>query len=603
MILRANKQQAVTLQRTSRPKTPKPVNPTNSHSVNLNGSLRPENILQLQRTHGNKYVQRVLTKQRQPTVQRSFLGDLWDSVTETAGEMWDAAVEFMQQPIVGGEYVITDDLAYLRDEPPKLKTNGGLLPEGRHVTVLDSHKKGKKMYVLVNEKLPEHLLPSASQQGWTLFSNMSLPSSAEKAPEETPESPTTTTTTTTDVGDIEVSLPETEKAHDTARRAEATDLAALSKDEINALNMAGKTDIVKKIDNAKRELAKLQGQLKDIKKDKSINKAEKSTKKADKKQEIADQKKVIADLYAGIGQSVKAKIDIAVELGRVGLTPEKWFNKLYPSATFLGITIGGNQKVYKRKGWGGVHGEMYERLKVAEEILVTETGLTAEEIGKEMGLKRIGGLRHPKPATGSGTGVGLHSYGLAIDIGTKSGPNPYLGLHKTNDSAPVVKRATQLINGGAFDIRADAPRGEGKKRADKRVDQAGKMYDLLADASHATKIYFQFRDAEQVTLPDGQLLELSSLASAYSSATGEDLLTVAEWQEQIKADYDTITGKDTDFGKKMDPAKGFIGLDKRLVIAMTRAGISWGGLLPGAKDIMHFDYRGGTIKRGPVARL
>ena len=30
---------------------------------------------------------------------------------------------------------------------------------------------------------------------------------------------------------------------------------------------------------------------------------------------------------------------------------------------------------------------------------------------------------------------------------------------------------------------------------------------------------------------------------------------------------------------------------------LIEAGLLWGGLYSGAKDIMHFDYRSGTIKR------
>lgn len=600
------KQSVRVLQRksASNSKTSKPSSPARPGKVNLNGPLRPETILQLQQTHGNRSVQRMLaTRQTRPAVQRSMLGDMWDSVTDTAESLWDSAVDWVEEaaatPIIGSDYFVTDDLAYLRDAPPKLKSNGGVLPEGRKVTVLESHKKGKKMYVKVAERLPEELLPSASQEGWTLFSNLGM----NKNETITPAEPgTLDPVPVVDVDDIKTTLPKTEKASDVGRRREAAGLGTLSEDEKNALKAAGKEDIVNQLDTAQRAIKRLKAENGKLKKDKSLNKAERAAKKAENKKQIKAHKATIASLYAGVGSAVRAKIDMTVELGRVGLTPEKWFSKLYPSASFLGITIGGNQKVYKKKGWGGVHGEFYERLKVAEQILMTETGLSASELGKEMKIKRIGGLRHPKPATGSGGGVGLHSYGLAIDIGSTAGSNPYIGLHKTNDSAPVVERATQLVRGAAFDIRAKAPFGEGKNRTEKQVDQASKMYDLLSDSSEAFKIYFQFREAKEVALPDGTMLKLADLAGSFSKATGEDLLTVEEWQAQITADHDLLQGKNTDFGEK-GPAGGFIGLDKRLVVAMVKAGISWGGLLPKAKDVMHFDYRAGTIKRGPVARL
>lgn len=592
MTIKAKKQPAKIVQRKTPPKaTPKA---PAQQPLQMNQPLRPETVLQLQRTHGNKYVQRVLSTQR-PTIQRGWLGDMWDTVTDTVDTVWDAAMDLFDQPVIDEEYIITDKLAYLRSEPPALDPTGELIPKGQHVTVKDMHKKGNKMYVQVSHSSSEE---GVAQLGWTLFSNMSSPFKAKKKEEEASKG---TTPSTIDVDDIK--LPETEQASDVPRREFATGLAELSDEEKEALKLAGKDDIVNKIDEAKRVLVKLKADLKAIKKDKSKSKSERRTEQKAKKKEISEQNNVIADLYKGVTKDIRAKIDIAVELKRAGLTPEAWFSKLYPSAKFLGVTIRGNQKVYQKQGWGGVHAELYERLKVAEQLLMDETGLTADELGKEMGIKRIGGLRHPKPATGSGTGVGLHSYGLAIDISSTKAPNPYLGKHKTNDSAPVVKRATQLINGGAFDIRSKAPAGEGKKRADKRLDQASKMFDLLSSASNAMKVYFQFRETEQVTLPDGQLLELDTLASAYSLATGEELLSVAEWQEQMKADYDMLHSKKTDFGEKMDPAKGFIGLDKRMVMAMVKAGLSWGGLLEQAKDIMHFDYRDGTIKRRPVAQL
>jgi hypothetical protein len=37
-------------------------------------------------------------------------------------------------------------------------------------------------------------------------------------------------------------------------------------------------------------------------------------------------------------------------------------------------------------------------------------------------------------------------------------------------------------------------------------------------------------------------------------------------------------------------------LAKELVVALMNAGLLWGGEYPGAKDMMHFDWRGGTIK-------
>ena len=70
----------------------------------------------------------------------------------------------------------------------------------------------------------------------------------------------------------------------------------------------------------------------------------------------------------------------------------------------------------------------------------------------------------------------------------------------------------------------------------------------------------------------------------------------AEWQEQIKKDRENLQGA---LGK--DPEKGFLNLDKQLVMALVKAGLSWGGTLDNQKDIHHFDFRGGTIKRNAAS--
>lgn len=52
----------------------------------------------------------------------------------------------------------------------------------------------------------------------------------------------------------------------------------------------------------------------------------------------------------------------------------------------------------------------------------------------------------------------------------------------------------------------------------------------------------------------------------------------------------------TGTGTHRDPAAGFIDLSQELVEALgTQAGLFWGARYGTAKDIMHFDWRRGTI--------
>jgi D-alanyl-D-alanine carboxypeptidase len=41
---------------------------------------------------------------------------------------------------------------------------------------------------------------------------------------------------------------------------------------------------------------------------------------------------------------------------------------------------------------------------------------------------------------------------------------------------------------------------------------------------------------------------------------------------------------------------GFMDLAKNLVVALTAAGLLWGGRYQTGKDIMHFDLRTGTVR-------
>jgi len=61
------------------------------------------------------------------------------------------------------------------------------------------------------------------------------------------------------------------------------------------------------------------------------------------------------------------------------------------------------------------------------------------------------------------------------------------------------------------------------------------------------------------------------------------------WIKHQKADR-ALRGRGDLVGR--DPRKiGTMDLDERLVRALTDAGLTWGGMYKGAKDLMHFDDR------------
>ena len=223
-----------------------------------------------------------------------------------------------------------------------------------------------------------------------------------------------------------------------------------------------------------------------------------------------------------LASEAKAADALVRMLAENGQTPQTWFERINPGARFLGVPVTGS------KGYavGGVHDELYQRLAVAETVLAQETGMEPGSLGDHLGVQAIGGLRAVEPATGRGAGVGRHSLGLAIDIRSRSGPNPllrptvsYQGGQVASAEASVIERASAFVGLGRareFRIGDPATRGTGETSLEKRVTQA-------------------------------------------------------------------------------DPGKGFLNLDKRMVMALVKAGLTWGGTLDNEKDVHHFALHDATI--------
>jgi hypothetical protein len=275
--------------------------------------------------------------------------------------------------------------------------------------------------------------------------------------------------------------------------------------------------------------------------------------------------KAVTAAAAKVDRRVRAKADM--EKALVQAMPDHaddpsqavaaWFGDIVPDATFMGHAIEAEGSPCP-----GVHKELLERLKVAENDLKAQ--------GKTPTIHSIGGLRPPSPATG-GTLPSYHCFGLAIDIDASA--NPFV----RGDSEPVVQRATLLMTGREYD-----PLGTPK------ASVRAQWGDMKA-ASDALAAYFALRG-------DGAEVKIEAQLQAHPAAraTGD----AAAWKKLIEDDYTNL--KPTDTWKHGDPAKGMLSLDLDLVLALTNAGLTWGGMYPNprdGRDLMHFDWRQGTIQQ------
>lgn len=190
---------------------------------------------------------------------------------------------------------------------------------------------------------------------------------------------------------------------------------------------------------------------------------------------------------------------------------------------------------------GGIHKELADRLTLAENFLRTKpenSGLSDDEIASGIGLYSISGRRAPGIAV-SGERISYHAFGLAIDVNYRG--NPFIG--RNQNVVNIIKRATDLIYGRQINIGAPPGRLS--------LEQLRARYQ---EASDALTTYFSFLNLDRTAL------------AAHLNERGL-------------------------------PAAGFIDLSADLVEAIGRqAGLLWGGQYGGGKDLMHFDWRGGTIR-------
>ena len=186
-----------------------------------------------------------------------------------------------------------------------------------------------------------------------------------------------------------------------------------------------------------------------------------------------------------------------------------------------------------------------------------------------------------------GSTITNHAFGLAIDVNYRG--NPYIGRAGETDrrrnvpdrqftADEIIARATRLMLGREIRIRGG---------------QAGTLEEIRAryeEASDALVDYFELRDDWHGVV---------EALAARDLDTGDE--NVAQHLAQIQNDFDNPNLRadleTQDPNNPRDPMAGFIDLSADLVEALgNRARLYWGGQYQGGKDMMHFDWRGGTVR-------
>jgi hypothetical protein len=290
-----------------------------------------------------------------------------------------------------------------------------------------------------------------------------------------------------------------------------------------------------------------------------------------------------------------------------------WFDGLDPQASFLGLRI---RPSSAGEAWG-VHSQLAQRLHAAEQVLI-KSGETPAAAAKRLQIKSISGMRVPKVPTGKTSGASMHCFGLAVDIDHES--NPFVGNNdKRTDKRPdggpsiqIIERATLLLAGAAHDPMRPPVELTGKHRTDSADDRAARaeraiaQFRLLSQDSQQVKQYLSMTPDELARAVSEAATKLAGWQEAVTTAkhahppSWAGQVTDAGWWARMH-EQDRRQARSGDFGYGADPANsGFMTLTEEVVSALVGAGLTWGGVYNGAKDLMHFDLRTATIGGRPV---
>ncbi|HKD96671.1 MAG TPA: M15 family metallopeptidase [Micromonosporaceae bacterium] len=292
---------------------------------------------------------------------------------------------------------------------------------------------------------------------------------------------------------------------------------------------------------------------------KRIEKLEKAKKKAPLS---ADEEKELTDLQTVKARTEQAqralkRLDVEEVLTAAGTTVTAWFGGVV-SGTFLGLPL----RVHKHLG---------ARLTQAETALLADTTVNpgkvdAKTLGQNLNMTaRTSDLRKPALAVG-GTSLSMHTFGLAVDLNYTG--SPFIG--NASPGLPgVVRRATSLCGTAAVNVMDE-------------ITDPTTAYDTLKGASDALALYLSFHDRSKAA-------DLKAQVDKHTALRGEPR-DAAGWQKQIDKDFKDMRDA-RDFNDHTPATQGFLDLNKAVVLALTGAGLTWGGTYPGAKDLMHFDLR------------
>jgi murein DD-endopeptidase MepM/ murein hydrolase activator NlpD len=269
-------------------------------------------------------------------------------------------------------------------------------------------------------------------------------------------------------------------------------------------------------------------------------------------------------------------------LRNAGTDSRRW-DAGYQHRQFLGVSI-----------QHGLHQELADRLSLAEADLQTQfPSMNETQIAQQIQLNTISGRRQVVNAAG-GDKLSFHSFGLAIDINYSR--NPFIGRSAIvsgaiGSSDDVINRIYQFMTSGEFHIS---------------VQQEGsvqEIYHRYAFASQAFTNYFAMRgntDAIRTFLAERGEIIGASVGELMNPWQEEDEARVQQIAVQIEADaqnpYLLADMQMTGSGPR--PLElGFMDLSEQIVMALTGpAGLFWGGEYGSGKDLMHFDWRMGTIR-------
>ena len=215
-------------------------------------------------------------------------------------------------------------------------------------------------------------------------------------------------------------------------------------------------------------------------------------------------------------------------------------------------------------------------------------GVTPEQLGKQMGIYDIAGLRPPKKARRIAAQLPL--LGLAIDINHDTNPfvgnmrpdkhSPRYAEFSANRSPRMIERAMWLLEGEQFDVE--------EKALAKQLENlsAGKAWDIHQRASRALAEYLRLAD----DLDGSRLRELVANAQLRGEEQNLDLV---EEPHSHRSQGDQALGLPRPQASTEVRIHGSPGVNSSSPAA--DAGLLWGGTYRTAKDIMHFDLRDGPF--------